>query len=189
MFLRHGNLKSDSLNVTGFGHLFSWISSQLRSILQCWLRGKAGEVEMKPWIKALLIATQGLAMVFVYIPDAAASSNIGPCGYDKYCFYEHAYFNGWNGTSYSNQGWVLTYTPSVSSGIFSDPPNSTINGLDELSSIINNTSYRLCIYNNNAISIQVPAESTKNWLPSGYNDAADAWRLRITGATTCASSI
>ncbi len=138
---------------------------------------------------ALLIAIQGLAMLFVSIPAASASTSYGPCGYDKYCFYQHASYNSWNGSSYTNSGWVLTYTPSISSGIFSNPPNSAINALDQLSSIINNTNYRLCIYNNNAIAIQVPAESAKNWLASGYNDAADAWRLRITGATTCASTI
>lgn len=144
---------------------------------------------MKMWIKASLIAIQGLAMVLVSIPAASASTSFGPCGYDKYCFYQHASYNSWNGSSYTNPGWVLSYSPSISSGIFSDPPNSTINALDQLSSIINNTNYRLCIYNNNAIAIQVPAESAKNWLASGYNDAADAWRLRITGATTCASTI
>jgi hypothetical protein len=140
-------------------------------------------------MKVSIFAIQGLAMVFVNIPEASASTNFGPCAYDKYCFYQHASYNSWNGSTFTNPGWFLSYTPLVSTGTFSDPPGSAINALDQLSSIINNTSYRLCIYNNNSIFIQVPAESAKNWLASGYNDAADAWRLRITGATTCASTI
>lgn len=115
-----------------------------------------------------------------------ASAATAPCASNSYCFYGNASFNGWNGTTYTDPGWVLQYSASYAADNFGSPLGYSGNLVDQLSSAINNTSKRLCIYNNSSLLYSISANSYVTY-NSNLNDKADFWYL--LNVATCTNTM
>lgn len=115
----------------------------------------------------------GIISLGIMIGGATASiADTPPCGADRYCFYENAGFNGWNGNTYSNPGWVLSYLETYRTDNFGSPKGSTGNYFDQLTSAINNTNTRVCIYENGYLLFAVHTDSSVSY-NQNWNDLAD----------------
>lgn len=64
----------------------------------------------------------------------------------------------------------------------------TINWLDKLSAVDNNTSRRVCIYNNSKLMLSIPPYSFKQYIGDAYNDRADYYRIPSSSTASCPSS-
>jgi hypothetical protein len=103
----------------------------------------------------------------------AAGAATAPCDSGAYCFYGDANY----------RGWELTYF-TTSSGNFSNPPYSGVNHLDQLSSIINNGSRTICIYNNGVVLLRVAPYQDVSYVTDAKNDKADYWKS-FAGSVNC----
>jgi len=79
--------------------------------------------------------------------------------------------------------WELTYW-TTSFGNFSNPPYSGVNHLDQLSSIINNGSRTICIYNNKVVMLRVAPYQDVWYVDDSKNDRADYWKT-FAGSVSC----
>ncbi|MBN9743159.1 MULTISPECIES: peptidase inhibitor family I36 protein [Amycolatopsis] len=125
---------------------------------------------------ALAAAVAGAAAGTV-LAAAPASAATAPCPAGYYCFYQDANYN--RGTT----GWHLNYN-STQSGDFNNPPASSGNKRNQLSSIINNGNRTICVYNDVVLApdkllIKVPPYGDVPNLANipGANDNADYWKL------------
>lgn len=94
-------------------------------------------------------------------PTKGCPGPAGTAGW--YCFYENLNYNT------SKSGWMQAYTGS------STQATNFAAYVDQLSSVINNSSYRLCIYNNGALLFPVAPYADMPW-NSNWNNKADYWR-------------
>lgn len=135
------------------------------------------------------IALTGAAVVGVAAPAMAQGTR--PCPSAYYCFYQHAGYNGWDGQGYTHDGWKLQYQ-STTFGDFSHPPyKSTLYALNSLSSIINNTSKRICVYDavggTPKVIVEVKPYQDYSYVGDSANDKADYWKV-VSGSSPCPST-
>lgn len=122
---------------------------------------------------AVLSASLGVAFVAsVSAAEPAAAQGTRPCAEYSYCFYQHHEYDGWQ----------LQYQ-ATNFGDFNSPPYTTRTGVrDQVSSIINNTGRKICVYNNRVLRnpevLTVrPYQDYISLVNVGWNDKADYWRL------------
>jgi hypothetical protein len=123
-------------------------------------------------VVALAAAMAGVATGAV-LTAAPASAATAPCPASYYCFYQNANYTGWH----------LNYNTTLS-GDFNNPPSSSGNKRNQLSSIINNGNRTICIYNDVVLApdkllIKVPPYGDVPNLANipGTNDNADYWKI------------
>ncbi|MEY4348441.1 MAG: hypothetical protein RIS43_860 [Actinomycetota bacterium] len=133
-----------------------------------------------------IISTTAVTLALMFGGAAAASAVTAPCASSSYCFYENANFNGWNGSSYTDSGWILQYASTYTADNFGSPAGYSGNLVDQMTSAINNTSKRLCIYNNSTLLYSLAANSSVSYNAT-MNDKADFWYL--LSVTTCANTM
>lgn len=119
---------------------------------------------------AVVVAGAAVSSMLVgAVPASAAPTR--PCPANYYCFYENAEFGGWH----------LNYN-TTPSGEFNNPPNSSGDKRNQLSSIINNGSRTICVFDRRAgrsdphITVG-PYQDYRNLAVINFNDKADYWRV------------
>ncbi len=133
--------------------------------------------KLRKALLAVLVMVAGItASTLVATP--ASAQGTAPCPSYYYCFYEHSYY----------RGWYLNYY-STTSGSFNNPPYSSGDRRNQLSSIINNGNRTICVYNDrwygDELLIRVaPYVDYPNLADTGDNDKADYWRA-YSGSTSC----
>ena len=113
------------------------------------------------------------ALAGAAISTVLAATPAAPCPEQYYCFYEHA----------SYKGWHLNYN-STAEGHFNNPPSSSGDRHDELSSVINNGNRTICVHDDRGalpkkLILKVgPYQDYPNLanIP-GANDRADSWKV------------
>ncbi|HUQ58902.1 peptidase inhibitor family I36 protein [Lentzea sp.] len=125
---------------------------------------------------AVAAAVAGVAAGAV-LTAAPASAATPPCPAAYYCFYENSNYNR------TVPGWKLDYN-TTQSGDFNNPPSSSGNKRNQLSSIINNGNRTICVYNDVVLApdkllVRVPPYGDVPDLGNipGANDNADYWKI------------
>ncbi|KNX36020.1 peptidase inhibitor family I36 protein [Luteipulveratus halotolerans] len=128
----------------------------------------------------LVLAATSLTFVGA---DEASAQGTAPCPSYYYCFYENSSYNRYV------SGWHLNYY-STTSGSFSNPPSSSGDRHDELTSIINNGNRTICIYNNgffdDTLIKRVAPYQDVSYIGDSANDKADRWKV-FSGNSACPS--
>lgn len=128
-----------------------------------------------------LVKSISLSLAILVVGATASIADTAPCEPNKHCFYENAGFNGWNGNTYTNPGWVLSYLETYRTDNFGSPKGAAGNYVDELSSAINNTGTRVCVYNNGYLLFAVHTDSSVSY-NQNWNDLADFWFVTLDNA-------
>ena len=122
---------------------------------------------------ATAVMLAGTAVGATLATSTPASAGTAPCPAKFYCFYGDANYAGWH----------LNYNETTS-GNFKNPPYSSGDHHDQLSSIINNGNRTICIYDNHignpdTLLIKVrPYQDVKNLADlNELNDKADYWKV------------
>jgi hypothetical protein len=126
---------------------------------------------------ALAAAVAGVAAGAVLTAAPASAAPTPPCPANYYCFYQNSNYNR------QVSGWHLNYNSTLS-GDFDNPPSSSGNKRNQLSSIINNGNRTICVYNDVVLApdkllIKVPPFGDVANLANipGANDNADYWKI------------
>ena len=122
---------------------------------------------------ATAVMLAGVVVGSTLATASPASAATAPCPAKFYCFYSEENYKGWN----------LDYNDTAS-GSFNNPPHSSGDRRNQLSSIINNGNRVICIYDNHIgrpdtllIKVQ-PYQDIKNLANlNGLNDKADHWKV------------
>jgi len=121
-------------------------------------------------MRAALMMLAILGVAVMSAQTASAAQGTRPCPSYYYCFYEHANY----------QGWHLNYR-TTNSGEFNNPPASSGDRRNQLSSIINNGDHRICVYDRltarpDKLLWQLEPHQDVPYIGAAANDKADYWK-------------
>lgn len=133
---------------------------------------------MKRAFAAALVTFAAVTTSAVAATPASAAQGTRPCPSDFYCFYEHANYGGWH----------LNYQ-TTKGGDFNNPPGSSGNRRDQVSSVINNGNRTICLWNDltarpDQLLLRVGPYQDFTYVGDSANDKADYWKVN-PGNTGC----
>jgi len=128
--------------------------------------------------RAAVVSLATLGLVAATAPSAMAAQGTRPCPSFYYCFYDNANYTGWH----------LNYNTTVS-GSFNNPPASSGDRRNQLSSIINNGDRTICIWDDltarpDKLLVRVAPHQDVPYVGNAVNDKADYWRV-YSGNSAC----